>query len=354
MTSNCDSHSGPVLRLQGNAGMPSQCRLARGAARKLLLGVAGTALWMAANCGGGNRFVPSDANDSSVGPVEPPDTSCPSGTGGALGAGGSAIDVREGGPAETGTGAADDAGPCSAPPSVLAAGRGLLIDDFEDPTRQDDSDLCLLKDSAHTARNLLGRATECFNNCGNDCPSASGGNIETSLSSRPEDTLRCAGRSLILKYDVSDRAGGYPRTDRFGGYIECLTGTETCDSCTTQCQDGGAPTCPGLDLDSLNVESLSFWIRFDTDSPDPDVELELKDVCGQLTTPKPRALAGGWVVQQWGDWSKVQIPIKILRRNAVNTRQLERIAFTFTQAQTATKGYAQSGRMFLDDLAFER
>jgi len=251
-----------------------------------------------------------------------------------------------------------DAGNYQGGDKRLSANLGLVVEDFE-TARQDNADVCLLVDQSQDNRNLLGYSSSCFNNCGNNCPDITAGKIETSLTQTSEDALWCSGHSLILSYDVSDGVGG-ARTDRFAGYVVSLMQSSSCP-CVSAASDAGmvlrsdsvASTCSGFDADGLNLNFVAFWVRFETDFANPDVEVAIKDVCLQQTTVKPRAMSNGsngYVVDHIGAWSKVKIDLARMRKNGLDTRNLREISFTFAQGT----GYAPTGRMYLDDVAFER
>jgi hypothetical protein len=276
-----------------------------------------------------------------------------SATGGASTTGGTS---DAGGAQPTGGTTAAAGANCASFTMQLRADQGLIIDNFE-TDRHDITDVCLLNDPKVKNPNLLGKCSACFNNCANNCPDITGGSIETSLTTKPEDALWCSGRSLIVDYDMSDGVGGARRTDRFAGYVASVSGTSSCP-CTAnnggaiaaQCADGSTPACVGIDIDQLGLNFVSFWVRFETTLPNPDVEVAIKDVCGVQTYGKRRAISGGFGVEHWGAWTKVKVNFTELQPNGVNTHGLQEISFTFAQGT----GYAPSGRMFLDDIAFER
>jgi hypothetical protein len=248
-------------------------------------------------------------------------------------------------------------GNCMGVARQLSASQGFLVEDFE-TRRNDSNDTCLQNDPSQPNPNLLGGYSACFNNCGNNCPDVTAGKIETALTQTPEDALWCSGHSLILSYDVSDGVGG-SRSDRFAGYVVSFAGSADCQ-CGPVASDAGtvlrsnstAATCSGFDADGLSLNYLTFWTRFEPDSPNlaPDAEVAIKDVCLQQTTVKPRAVSNGFVTDHAGSWSKVEIPLGRLGQNGIDTHRLKEISFTFAQGT----GYAPSGRMYLDDVGFER
>ena len=240
---------------------------------------------------------------------------------------------------------------CPTPDVRPAADQGMIIDNFE-TSRNDNSDICLLNLPASANPNLLGDCSKCFNNCGANCPTSTAGNIETSLTTATQDALWCSGHSTILSYDVSNTAGGTDRSDRFAGYVQHLAGNDICGACIPECGGSDAADCRGLDVDALNFKNLTFWLKFDSNNQ--DVEVALKDVCGHQTASKLLAIEGGYTGVRWGSWTKVTMPISKLTLDSVDSHELQEISFMFAQEQPLGTSYALTGKMYLDDIAFER
>lgn len=201
----------------------------------------------------------------------------------------------------------------SPPIAPFSAQSGILVDDFDD---------------ANTQRNLLNYCPETFRDPGNVA-------ILT-VSHVGAGALRGTGQSLRIDFDVAGPG------DPFGGYVQLLTGNDSCPS-----SDGV------FNAGVLRLEFLSFWIK--TSSSQVDVEVAIKDITDAQTYPKK--LTRGFASPDTS-WHKVRIPLTTELGQGVGRRvdlqRLREVNFGFAKRRFQDENLETRGTVFLDEIAFER